>query len=109
VVEEPRVLADNHNLFGADGNAGVEGFTPGPADIVPPAGVLLPDILNPTLAFNGGPTQTHALVPGSPAIDAGGAVCLDAKGETVAVDFQIGLQTRELFTFLVDLFGEPVP
>lgn len=29
------------------------------------------DVLNPTLADNGGPTQTHALVAGSPAIDAG--------------------------------------
>jgi hypothetical protein len=52
------VVADNYNLFGINGNAGVEGFTPGPTDIVPPAGVLLPDILNPTLAFNGGLTQT---------------------------------------------------
>jgi hypothetical protein len=32
-----------------------------------------------------------------------------APGETVTVDFGIGFQTRERFTFLVDLFGEPVP
>jgi hypothetical protein len=32
-----------------------------------------------------------------------------APGETVTVDFVIGLHTRERFTFLVDLFGEPVP
>jgi hypothetical protein len=30
---------------------------------------LLRAILNPTLADNGGPTRTHALVAGSPAID----------------------------------------
>jgi hypothetical protein len=30
-------------------------------------------------------------------------------GETVAVDFVIGLQTRARFRFLVDLFGEPLP
>jgi hypothetical protein len=53
-----------------DGNAGVAGFSPGATDIVPSVGVLLPDILHPTLANNGGPTPTHALVPGSPAIDA---------------------------------------
>jgi hypothetical protein len=80
------VLADNHNLFGVNGTAGVEGFSPGPTDIVPPAGVLLPDILNPTLAPNGGPTQTHALVPGSPAIDAGGTTCTDATGASLTTD-----------------------
>ena len=80
------VLADNHNLFGVNGTAGVEGFTPGATDIVPPAGVQLADILEPTLAFNGGFTQTHALVPGSPAIDAGGPACLDATGDPLLTD-----------------------
>jgi hypothetical protein len=58
----------------------------GATDIVPPAGVQLADILNPTLANNGGPTQTHALVPGSPAIDAGGPVCTDANGDPLLTD-----------------------
>jgi hypothetical protein len=80
------VLANNHNLFGVDGTAGVEGFSPGATDIVPPAGVLLPDILTPTLAFHGGFTQTHALVPGSPAIDAGGPACFDANGAPLLTD-----------------------
>jgi hypothetical protein len=80
------VVAADHNLFGLDGTAGVEGFSPGPTDMVPPAGVLLPDILNPTLALHGGLTQTHALVPGSPAIDAGGPVCLDADGNPLTTD-----------------------
>jgi len=31
-----------------------------------------------------------------------------APGETVTVDFVIGLQARERFTFFVNLFGEPV-
>jgi hypothetical protein len=64
------VQANDHNLFGVNGDAGVEGFSPGPSDLVPPLGVGLPDILNPTLAANGGPTLTHALVLGSPALDA---------------------------------------
>jgi hypothetical protein len=80
------VVADNHNLFGVDGTAGVAGFTPGPTDIVPPAGVQLSDILHPTLRNFGGPTQTHLLVPGSPAIDAGGPTCLDASGAPLLTD-----------------------
>jgi len=62
------IVADNHNLFGHDGTAGVDGFTPGPTDVVPSG--PLSTILDTTLAPNGGPTPTHALVPGSPAIDA---------------------------------------
>ncbi|MFH0341694.1 MAG: choice-of-anchor Q domain-containing protein [Chromatiales bacterium] len=60
------VAANNHNLFGHDGDAGVSGFTPGLTDIVPSE--ALSTILAP-LADNGGPTQTHALVAGSPAVD----------------------------------------
>jgi hypothetical protein len=62
------VLADNFNLFGTNGDAGVVGFSPGPTDIVPADGVTLGDILEP-LTENGGPTKTHALVAGSPAVD----------------------------------------
>jgi hypothetical protein len=64
-----RVLADNFNLFGHDGASGILGFSPGSTtDLVPakPIGA----ILNPILANNGGSTLTHALVPGSPAVDA---------------------------------------
>jgi hypothetical protein len=86
IFNDGAVVADSHNLFGVNGNAGVEGFSPGPTDVVPPAGFRLPDILDPILADNGGPTQTHALVPGSPAIDAGGRVCLDADGDPLTTD-----------------------
>jgi hypothetical protein len=64
----------------------VVGFSPGATDIAPPAGVLLPDILYPTLAHNGGPTRTHPLVLGSPAIDARGPVCPDANGAPRTTD-----------------------
>ncbi len=61
------VYRDNYNVFGNDGYDGVRGFSPGATDIVPGAGIA--NILMP-LAYNGGPTKTHALVAGSPAIDA---------------------------------------
>jgi hypothetical protein len=60
------VIANSHNIFGKNGNSGVSGFTPGPTDIIPTVG--LNAILSP-LANNGGPTQTHALPAGSPALD----------------------------------------
>ncbi len=74
------VIADDFNLFGVNGNAGVSGFTPGASDIVPGSGVLLSDILDPALANNGGPTLTHALVTGSPALDAIPSSDPDCKG-----------------------------
>jgi uncharacterized repeat protein (TIGR01451 family) len=75
------ITADDFNLFGHSGLTNAQafsGFTPGPSDITatsdgtdptPLANILAP------LANNGGPTQTHALVAGSPAIDAVGAGC----------------------------------
>jgi Ca2+-binding RTX toxin-like protein len=63
------VNANDFNVFGRSGDAGVAGFTPGSSDIVPnqPIG----SILRP-LADNGGSahTRTHALAIGSPALDA---------------------------------------
>ena len=109
------VYANHFNLFGADGNAGVSGFTPGPTDIVP--SVPLAQILGP-LQSNGGPTQTHALLPGSPAIDAGdpdrcrdnsGALLLkDQRGVTRHVDGNNdGLARCDIgaFEFGADEFG----
>jgi hypothetical protein len=78
------VTANNFNLFGTNGNAGVSGFAPGPTDIVP--GVPLAKILGP-LQNNGGPTQTHALVDGSPALDAGDPTgCRDSQGAPLSTD-----------------------
>jgi hypothetical protein len=78
------VNSNNFNLFGSNGNAGVSGLTPGPTDIVP--SVSLAQILGP-LQNNGGPTQTHALVAGSPAIDAGNpGGCRDSQGALLASD-----------------------
>jgi hypothetical protein len=50
-----------------------EDFTPGATDITVTSNgnrsTALANILNTTLANNGGPTRTHALVAGSPTID----------------------------------------
>jgi len=61
---------NSFNVFGHDGIAGVDGIASGaPATDLVPA-VPLSAILDPALADNGGATRTHALVIGSPAIDA---------------------------------------
>ena len=81
------VVADNFNLFGHSGVAGVVGFSPGDTDLVPSGPIS--SILNPTLADNGGPTRTHALVFGSPAVDAApnaGCPAQDQRGIARPVD-----------------------
>lgn len=73
------VNADNYNLIGYGGDARSSGFGPGATDIVPNG--ALATILS-ALADNGGGTQTHALVAGSPAIDAAphGSLATDQRG-----------------------------
>jgi len=69
------VTAACYNLFGHDGESSSQafsGFTPGSSDVTATSDGTKPTalaaILSP-LANNGGPTQTHALPEGSPAID----------------------------------------
>jgi len=69
------ITADSHNLFGHRGETNAQafsGFTPGTSDVNATSDgstpTVLAAILSP-LANNGGPTQTHALPQGSPAID----------------------------------------
>jgi hypothetical protein len=66
--EQGSVSAD-FSIFGFGGSAGVSGFTPRPNNIVPTQ--ALSAIIETTLSNNsGGPTQTHHLPKGSPAVDA---------------------------------------
>ncbi|MCX6045570.1 MAG: cadherin-like beta sandwich domain-containing protein [Chloroflexi bacterium] len=71
---------DNYNLFGYSGDSGSFGFTPTGTDIVPT--VTLTSILNPIIGDNGGPSFAHALVAGSPAIDAAtdSGLAMDQRG-----------------------------
>ncbi|MCI5147234.1 MAG: hypothetical protein D3923_17335, partial [Candidatus Electrothrix sp. AR3] len=73
---DSNVNADNNNLFGHSDATDAQaflGFAPGENDVRATSDggnpVALSAILNTTLADNGGPTMTHALVEGSPAID----------------------------------------
>lgn len=61
-----QVTSVGFNLIGDD--TGSTGF--GPQDLLGTTGAPLDPLLGP-LAANGGPTETHALLPGSPAIGAG--------------------------------------
>jgi parallel beta-helix repeat protein len=60
-----------HNLIGNGANCGIAA---GPGDQIGTPAAPVASLLGP-LAANGGPTQTHALLPGSPAIDSGGTDC----------------------------------
>ena len=72
-------ISQGHNLFGENGISGVEGGTLAPTDIVPTVGISA--ILAP-LGNYGGPTQTHLLVPDSPAINAGNNALIPANVTT---------------------------
>jgi len=69
------ITAAAYNVFSDAGKTSGDaftGFTPGASDVdasSDAANYALGAILSPTLANNGGPTLTHALVSGSPAVD----------------------------------------
>ncbi len=75
IYNDDVLLADSYNIMGHGGETNAdafEGFTPGVNDLNLTSdygNIPLTDILETTLAANGGPTLTHALVSGSPAID----------------------------------------
>jgi parallel beta-helix repeat protein len=73
----------NNNIIGDAATAG--GITNGVNGNK--VGFAVSAVLNTTLANNGGPTKTHALVCGSPAIDAGSnALALDASSNPLTTD-----------------------
>jgi hypothetical protein len=72
------VTSLGHNLLGSTSGCS---FVAGPGDLID-----IPPLLGP-LQHNGGPSFTHALLPGSPAIDAGNpAGCRDQNGNLVSAD-----------------------
>ncbi len=65
-IEYSFFTSEGYNLFGENGIAGLEGAVPATNDLIL-AGQAIAAIA--PLNSNGGPTQTHALLAGSPAID----------------------------------------
>jgi hypothetical protein len=77
------LLSDGHNLIGSD--EGCNGIAAEGDQLGTPE--LPIDPMLDALQDNGGPTFTHALLPGSPAIDGGNPDgCTDASGEPLASD-----------------------
>ncbi len=85
------ITADAQNLLGESSESTAQAFTnftPSGNDITATSDgttpTVLAGILNPTLSDNGGDTLTHALVSGSPAIDAAGdsGLATDQRGVT---------------------------
>ncbi len=75
------IISLGQNLFGA----GTGCPSDGPGDQVVDPATVFTDVLD-RLQDNGGPTETHAQLPGSPASDAGEAVCTDANGVPLTTD-----------------------
>lgn len=61
------VTVDAYNIFGESSASGLSGVTPGATDIVPTEPTS--GIIDTNLTDNGGPTPTHALILGGPAVD----------------------------------------
>ncbi len=75
------IISLGHNLFGAGTGCPADGSTD---QVVDPATVFT-DVLGP-LQDNGGPTETHNLLFGGPAVDTGETVCTDANGVPLTTD-----------------------
>jgi CSLREA domain-containing protein len=82
------VTSLGHNLIGRNDGCTFAATTGD--QVGTPGGPIDPGLL--PLADNGGPTRTHALVPGSPAVNAGGADCeaTDQRGAPRTGDCDIG-------------------
>ena len=80
LVGSPFFISSGHNLD-TDGTSGFANGVNG--DLAGTLAAPLDARLGP-LAFNGGPTRTHALLHGSSAVDAG--ACTDAGGAPLATD-----------------------
>jgi len=120
-------IADDFNLVGHSGLSNAQafsGFTPGATDLTATSDGAAPKalgaILDTILADNGGPTKTHALFAGSPAIDAVETGCpppaTDQRGvsRTQEISCDIGAfegaipRTADLAIGLTDA-PDPVP
>jgi predicted outer membrane repeat protein len=81
--------SQGHNLIGR--NDGCNGFTHGVNGDIVGSGASPVNPRLGALANHGGPTQTHALIPGSPAIDAGNPLTPGGGGFACAASDQRGV------------------
>ena len=78
---------DNCNIVAGGGisSLGHNLTDDGTCGFIAPGDLVVPDAMLGPLQDNGGPTETHDLLPGSPAIDAGSVNCpppaTDQRGE----------------------------
>ncbi len=105
VANEQRAGASTSTVIASDFNI-VETVIVNTDGIVTSTGVLLVDPNLGSLTDNGGPTKTHALLPGSPAIDQGKAFGLttDQRGtarpfDTEGIDTMSGGDSSDIGTF----------
>ena len=117
--------ANNYNVFGrsdiTNNRAFAYSFTPGATDVTATSNgtqpTALAGILNTTLANNGGPTDTHALVAGSPAVDrAPSAACaaapingVDQRSYPRNVDGNAAASANECDTGAFEYLSSPPP
>ena len=100
------VSSVRNSLIGSNAGTPLQAISPGATDadgnLVGTAAAPIDPLLG-ALADNGGPTLTHALLAGSPAINAGGSVSVDIgntdqRGEARISDGQIDIGAFELGT-----------
>ena len=84
------LISFGRNLVGAGSGCPSDG----PGDITMNPTEVFTRVLGP-LQDNGGPTETHALLAGSPAIDAGEAVCTNADGDPLTSDQRGALRPQD--------------
>jgi len=95
------------------GGHNLVGVAPDDPDVVLPADTIYGDAHLLPLAWNGGPTRTHALGPGSPAFDAGAPSneAYDQRGfpfaRTVGAGPDIGAVERQISKVGIDLSFDP--
>jgi parallel beta-helix repeat protein len=87
-----KLTSQGYNLIGNNSGATI---TPATGDLIGTIASPINPLLAP-LANYGGPTQTRALLPSSPAIDAGAAATNPATGQALITDQRGGLRPRDL-------------
>ena len=114
LADADSTLTINHSLIGVADNV-TQPISGNIGNQLGTAVSPLDPVLGP-LAFNGGPTRTHALLPGSPAIDAGSnALAVDEDGDPLLTDQRgdgfdrIVSGTVDIGAFELDANALPVP